>query len=98
MLGRRRLPDALLLTPGASVHGVGMTRSLDVAMLGDMDPRSGGFAVLSTTRLRPFGLVLAPRGTRTVLEAPVGSFARWDLRAGDAVRLAAHGELGSGRG
>ena len=33
MLLRRRLPPSLLLVPGGSVHGVGMTVGLDVAVL-----------------------------------------------------------------
>lgn len=81
MLGRRPLPPALLLRPSGSVHGMGMREPLDVAML------APDGTVLATRVLRPRGLVTAPRGTRDVLEAPVGSFARWGVREGSAVTV-----------
>lgn len=81
MLGRRPLPPALLLRPSGSVHGMGMREPLDVAML------APDGTVLATRVLRPRGLVNAPRGTRDVLEAPVGSFERWGLREGSVVTL-----------
>ena len=93
MLGRRVLPEALVLVPGGAVHGVGMTRSLDVAMLAPEGAGAGAgaasdtFVVVRTAVLRPFGLVLAPRGVRRVLEAPTGSFERWDLCPGARVRF-----------
>ena len=91
MLWRRSLPAGLLLLPGGSVHGVGMTRSLDVALLvpdGEGRRRAlGSHRVARTALLRPFGLVTSARGVRSVLEAPVGSFASWGLAAGSAVEI-----------
>lgn len=91
MLGRRVLPEALVLVPGGAVHGMGMTRSLDVAMLVPAAAADGGFVVVRTAVLRPFGLVTAPRGVRRVLEAPAGSFERWGLAEGDELRFGAVG-------
>ena len=89
MLWRKRLPAALLLVPGGSVHGMGMTTSLDVALL---SPVSGGrldvvgeHRVHRTALLRPFGLVGSRRGVRSTLEAPAGSFHRWNLTQASVV-------------
>lgn len=89
MLGRRRLPEALLLVPGGSVHGMGMTVSLDVAQLVPATGRRrqvvGEHTVARTGLLRPFGLLGSARGVRSTLEAPAGSFARWGLEPGVTV-------------
>jgi len=58
---------------------VGMTRSLDVALL-DRDGR-----VLATTVLRPFAMTRPRRGVADVLEAPRGSFATWGLTEGSTL-------------
>lgn len=76
MLLRRRLPQALLLLRTGSVHGVGMTCALDVALLSDDD------VVRRVLRLHPFGVTRPRRGVRHVLEAPAGSFERWGLAVG----------------
>jgi uncharacterized membrane protein (UPF0127 family) len=81
LLGRRELPEALVLRPGNSVHGIGMRVSLDVALL-DADGR-----VLRTIVLRPWAMTAPRRGAVAVLEAPVGSFARWGLGVGALVEL-----------
>ena len=101
MLWRRRLPAALLLVPGGSVHGLGMTASLDVALL---SPVSGGrldvvgeHRVHRTALLRPFGLVGSRRGVRSTLEAPAGSFESWGLTPDSVVAFRA-GPAGAGRG
>ena len=73
MLGRRPLPPALLLRPANSVHGMGMRDPLDVAVLD-----SAG-VVLATSVLRPGRATRSTPGGRQVLEAPVGSFTRWEL-------------------
>lgn len=93
MLGRRQLPAALLLVPGGSVHGMGMTVPLDVALL---SPVSGGrldvvgeHRVRRTAVLRPFGLVGSRRGVRSTLEAPAGSFGRWGLTVDSVVAFRA---------
>ncbi|KSW18196.1 hypothetical protein ATM99_17685 [Cellulomonas sp. B6] len=76
MLGRRPLPEAMWFVGEGAVHGVGMTRSLDVALL-DADGH-----VVATTVLRPFGATAPRRGVVDVLEAPRGRFATWGLRPG----------------
>lgn len=81
MLLRRRLPPGLVLRRTGSVHGVGMTCTLDVALLDDDD------VVRRVLRLRPFGLTLPHRRVRHVLEAPAGSFERWGLAAGARLRV-----------
>ncbi|MGJ7439600.1 hypothetical protein [Aquipuribacter sp. MA13-6] len=94
MLLRRRLPDALLLVPGGSVHGMGMTRSLDVAVLrpsvlggrGRPSPQEP-MTVAKIGLLRPFALVGGVRGACATLEAPAGRFGSWGLQVGDEVRL-----------
>lgn len=82
MLGRRTLPPALLISPSRSVHGLGMMRSLDVAML------APDGTVRAVDVLRPGRLCSSGPGTRSVLEAPVGSFARWGLVPGSVVTVA----------
>jgi uncharacterized membrane protein (UPF0127 family) len=81
LLGTRRSRGALLISPGNSVHGLGMTYSLDVAQL-DVD-----LTVRHTTTLLPFGLVAPQRGVRHVLEAERGAFARWGLRPGSKLSI-----------
>jgi uncharacterized membrane protein (UPF0127 family) len=89
LLGTRRCPGALLISPGNSVHGLGMSYSLDVAQL-DAD-----LTVRHTTTLLPFGLVAPRRGVRHVLEAERGAFARWGLRIGS--RLSVDSDINPGR-
>lgn len=79
MLARRELPDALLLVPCRSVHGLGMTQALDVAFC------APDGQVLAVSVLRPMGLANAPRGTSQVLESPRGRFERWGLAPGRRV-------------
>ncbi|WP_066582401.1 DUF192 domain-containing protein [Cellulomonas timonensis] len=86
LLGRRALPDALVLRPESSVHGIGMRAPLDVAVL------AADGTVLVTRVLRPWRATLPVRGGHAVLEAPVGSFARWGLRLGSKVTLGAPAE------
>lgn len=79
MLARRPLPDAMWFVGEAGVHGVGMTRSLDVALL------DAAGRVLATTVLRPFGMTRPRRGVVDVLEAPRGRFDDWGLGVGSTV-------------
>lgn len=79
LLFRRHWPQALLLRPESSVHGMGMTRAIDVATL------AADGTVLAVDLLRPFGMTRPRRGARAVLEAPRGSFERWGLTAGSVV-------------
>lgn len=84
MLARRRLPDAMWFVGERSVHGVGMTRALDVAFLA----RDG--RVVDVTVLRPFGATRPRRGAVDVLEAPRGHFDAWGLRVGSQVTRTTH--------
>lgn len=79
MLARRPLPASMWFVGESAVHGVGMTRSLDVALLDD------GGRVIATTVLRPFGATRPRRGVVDVLEAPRGSFAAWGLTVGSTL-------------
>ncbi|MCC2312721.1 DUF192 domain-containing protein [Cellulomonas xiejunii] len=79
MLARTPLPDAMWFVGETTVHGVGMTRSLDVALI-DREGR-----VVATTVLRPFGVTRPRRGAVDVLEAPRGSFDSWRLTVGSTL-------------
>lgn len=79
MLARRPLPAAMWFVGERGVHGVGMTCSLDVALLA----RDG--RVVATTVLRPFGVTRPRRDVVDVLEAPRGSFDTWGLTAGSTL-------------
>jgi uncharacterized protein len=81
LLGRRTLPEALLLSPESSVHGAGMRVPLDVALL---DARG---VVLAVQVLRPWAVTRPRPAVTAVLEAPVGSFERWGLRVGSTVSV-----------
>lgn len=81
LLLTRGVDGALLLSPGNSVHGLGMTYALDVAQL-DADLR-----VLRVAALPPFGVVGPRRGVRHVLEAERGAFARWGLGPGSRLGI-----------
>lgn len=83
MLARHPLPEAMWFVGETGVHGVGMTRSLDVALL------DGTGRVLATTVLRPWGVTRPRRGVVDVLEAPRGRFAAWGLTVGST--LTRHG-------
>lgn len=89
MLARRTLPEAMWFVGESGVHGVGMTRSLDVALL------DGAGRVVATTVLHPFGMTRPRRGVVDVLEAPRGSFDAWGLRVGS---LLAPGAAGAAAG
>lgn len=80
MLFRRKLPQAMLIRPTNAVHGIGMTRRLDVAFIDE----SG--KVLKIACLKPFGF-RASRAASAALESPAGSFAKWELRVGDTAEI-----------
>jgi uncharacterized protein len=82
LLGTRSVQGALLITPGNSVHGLGMLYRLDVALL-DAD-----LLVLHTLSLHPFGLTRPRKGVKHVLEAAFGAFSSWDLHPGCQLSLA----------
>ena len=80
LLGTRGIDGALLISPGNSVHGVGMVYTLDIALL------DSSLKVLHTLVLHPFGLTRPRRGVTHVLEAQRGAFAAWGLRVGSELR------------
>jgi uncharacterized membrane protein (UPF0127 family) len=76
LLGRDGITGALLLTPAASVHTLGMRFAIDVAYL---DRRLRVLAV----RTMPPGRLGRPRlRARHVLEAEAGAMAAWGLVPG----------------
>ena len=81
LLGRTGITGALLLTPAASVHTLGMRFAIDVAYL---DRRMRVLAV----RTMPPGRLGRPRlRARHVLEAEAGAMAAWGLRPGATVTV-----------
>lgn len=81
LLGRTGITGALLLTPAASVHTLGMRFAIDVAYL---DRRLRVLAV----RTMPPGRLGRPRlRARHVLEAEAGTMAAWGLVPGAEVTV-----------
>jgi uncharacterized membrane protein (UPF0127 family) len=76
LLGTRPGGIPLLLSPANSVHGVGMTYTLDVASL------DGAGRVKNVARLHPFGLTRPRRGVTRVLEATSGTFTTLGITKG----------------
>jgi len=68
LLGSRPGAIPLLLSPANSVHGAGMTYTLDIAAMDDAG------CVVHVSRLHPFGLTRPRHGVTRVLEATSGSF------------------------
>jgi uncharacterized membrane protein (UPF0127 family) len=81
LLGRDGLDGALLLERTRSVHTVGMRFPIDVAVC------DGDLVVLRTRCLPPGRVTLPVRHGRQVIEAEAGSFARWELAAGDRLEV-----------
>lgn len=69
LLGKTHLPPdyCLILTPCSGIHMFFMKMPLDIAYLD-----SEGRVLALEPGLAPWRVGKAPRGTRTVLEAPVG--------------------------
>lgn len=83
LLGRTGLDGALLLTPASSIHTVRMRFPIDVAYL---DRRLRVLAV----RTMPPGRLGRPRLlARHVLESEAGAMARWGVRPGVRLEVAA---------
>jgi uncharacterized membrane protein (UPF0127 family) len=81
LLGRDGIAGALLLTPAASVHTLGMRFAIDVAYL---DRR---LRVRAVRTMRPGRLGLPRLRVRHVLEAEAGAFAAWGVRRGVVLGL-----------
>ena len=70
-----------LLQPARSVHTIGMRFPIDVAFC----DRHG--VVLRTLTVAPWRVTRVVWRAGFVVEAPAGSFDRWQLRAGDTVEV-----------
>lgn len=81
LLGRDGIEGALLLRPAKSVHTIGMRFPLDVAWC-DRD-----LVVLRVARVPRNRITRPVARAAAVLEAEAGSFARWELTAGDQLEL-----------
>lgn len=88
LLGREGMNDkgsaaesVLVLEPAGWIHTLGMRFAIDVAYV----DRRG--RVLSVKTMKPWRMGLPRLRSRRVLEAAAGSFARWNLKAGDRVEV-----------
>ncbi|MFZ6005074.1 MAG: DUF192 domain-containing protein [Actinomycetota bacterium] len=81
LLGRDGIEGVMLITPARSVHSIGMRFDLDVAWC-DRD-----LTVLRVSRLPRHRLSRPVARAQCVIEAEAGSFARWNLAAGDQLEL-----------
>lgn len=81
LLGRDGIDGALVIRPARSVHTVGMRFALDVAHLGPDG------TVLRTTAMARNRIGRPVWAARSVLEAPSGAFARWNLAVGDVLEI-----------
>lgn len=81
LLGREGLEGAMLIRPARSVHTIGMSFDLDVALL-DVE-----FVVIKTLRMSSFRVSAPMWRARSILEAEAGAFHRWDLKIGDALEV-----------
>ncbi|HLJ08240.1 MAG TPA: DUF192 domain-containing protein [Acidimicrobiia bacterium] len=81
LIGKRTYDGAMLLPRTRSIHSFGVRFSLDVAFL-DRHMR-----VVSTVRLRRWGVTLPRLRASQTLEAKAGSFERWGLKTGDELEF-----------
>lgn len=79
--------SVLVLEPAGWIHTLGMRFAIDVAYV----DRRG--RVLSVRAMKPWRVGLPRLRSRRVLEATAGSFARWNLRAGDLVEVEEQTEI-----
>ena len=73
--------SVLVLEPAGWIHTLGMRFAIDVAYV----DRRG--RVLSVRMMKPWRVGMPRLRSRRVLEAVAGSFARWNLKAGDLVEV-----------
>ena len=73
--------SALVLEPAGWIHTFGMRFAIDVAYV----DRRG--RVMSVKTMKPWRVGMPRVRSRRVLEATAGSFARWNLKAGDLVEV-----------
>lgn len=80
LLGRDTI-DGVLVLPARSVHTIGMRMPIDVAHL------DAHGTVLRTTTMQPGRLGVVVWRARRVVEAPAGSWRRWQVRVGDVLEV-----------
>jgi uncharacterized protein len=87
LLGRPSMPAdaAMLISPCAAIHTVGLAFSIDVAFVD-----RGGRVVRLVHRLRPWRLAAALRG-RSVIELAAGRLHECDVKMGDRLSVRAEG-------
>ena len=81
LLGRDGLEGAILISPARSVHTIGMSFEIDIALL-DAEHR-----VLKTQTMKRGRVSLPVRGCRSILEAEAGTFRSWNLKPGDELEV-----------
>jgi uncharacterized protein len=81
LLGRDGIEGALLLQPARSVHTIGMRFPIDVAFV-DRD-----LVVVRVRRMRRWRVGRPVLKAHGVIEAEAGTFAHWDLKAGDRLEI-----------
>ena len=78
--------SVLVLEPAGWIHTLGMRFAIDVAYV----DRRG--RVMSVRTMKPWRVGMPRLRSRRVLEAAAGSFARWNLKAGDLVHVKSRDE------
>ena len=81
LLGRDGIEGALLLEPARAVHTLGMRFPIDVAFC------DGEMVVLRVVRMSRYRVSRPLLGSRCVIEAEAGEFARWRLCPGDQLEV-----------
>jgi uncharacterized membrane protein (UPF0127 family) len=84
LLNRHHLEpgEGLVLAPGGTIHMFFMRTAIDVVFT-DRD----GNVLKTSTNVKPWRVVLAPRHTRYTIELPVGALAASDTKRGDRLEL-----------
>jgi uncharacterized membrane protein (UPF0127 family) len=81
LIGRPGLIGALLLERTRWVHTLGVRFPIDVAYL------DGDGTVIKICRMSRFRIGMPVPRARRVVEAPAGTFARWELAEGDQLEV-----------
>jgi len=81
LIGRDHFEGVLILRPCRQVHTIGMNVPIDVAFCDRY-----GF-VLHATTIAPKRVSRVVFRSYFAIEAPAGSFDRWNLRSGDVVEI-----------
>ncbi|HEY8546229.1 MAG TPA: DUF192 domain-containing protein [Acidimicrobiales bacterium] len=81
LLGRDGIPGALWIEPCRSVHTIGLRFPIDVAFC------DAEGVVVRVRTLRRHRVTLPVPAARAVVEAEVGTFARWNLQVGDRLEV-----------